>query len=76
MKRTLVLAALLALLYERQRRVERRQLAWKTHRETEMRDWATEINRNLERFGKNNADWGTKLVKEIEVAIFKGALRQ
>lgn len=73
MKRNLITAAALyLLLFERQRRVERRLLSWKRTRDEEMHAWAAASAHEFEQFAEQNWKWSERLVKNINDAL-KGA---
>lgn len=55
MKRTLITAAAIYLLYERQRRVEGRQKLWKLRTEADLRSWSTETTERIEQAFKEGA---------------------
>ncbi len=73
MKRSLVTAAAIALLYDRQRRVERRQKLWKLRTEADLRRWLSEAADALNETTEANQRWGEQLVKQIERAFKEGA---
>jgi hypothetical protein len=66
LKRTLITAAALYILYERQRRVERRQKLWKLRTEADMRHWGDQLL-------DANRRWATETVDQINKAFREGA---
>jgi hypothetical protein len=65
MKRNLITFVALYLLYDRQRRVERRQKLWKLRTEAELRGVATTVGKDLDGF----VEWGSQLVKDVNRAM-------
>lgn len=73
MRRILITAAALYLLYGRQRGVERRlkllvqeAAARQLAHEAGMRDWGDALIRQLNRHAERDIKWGDDLVKQVE----------
>lgn len=76
-KRTLITAAALYLLYERQKRVERRLKLWKLRTEGDLRHWLSgttdQLTEFTEGFDRDYYRWAERVIKQIERAFKEGA---
>jgi len=73
LKRSLITAAAFYLIYDRQRRVERRQKLWKLRTEAELRHWLLTTDTELNDAADGYHDWADRLMKEIKRAFEAGA---
>lgn len=65
LKRNLITLTAIYLLYERQKRVERRQKLWKLRTEADMRHWAEEVATEYMRFAEAVNDQCARTVDEL-----------
>jgi hypothetical protein len=73
LKRSLLTAAAIYLLYDRQRRVERRILERQQAFELRTLSFADEVSTELTDFAKAYREWTDDLLKQLKKALTEGA---